>query len=91
MASIRRPRVTARAGGTMADRSRPVCPIPAAACCRLKRARRHTRERLADMGWKIAPARTFDSGYGGYQCIMKGAEAYGAATEMRKDGLALAY
>jgi gamma-glutamyltranspeptidase/glutathione hydrolase len=43
------------------------------------------------MGWKIAPPRTYDSGYGGYQCIMKGAEAYGAATEMRKDGLALAY
>jgi gamma-glutamyltranspeptidase / glutathione hydrolase len=50
-----------------------------------------TRARLADMGWKVAPARTFDSGYGGYQCVMKGAEAYGAATEMRKDGLALAY
>ncbi len=50
-----------------------------------------TRARLAAMGWKIAPTRTFDSGYGGYQCIMKGAEAYGAATEMRKDGLALAY
>jgi gamma-glutamyltranspeptidase/glutathione hydrolase len=43
------------------------------------------------MGWKIAPQRTFDSGYGGYQAILKGAEAYGAATEMRKDGLALAY
>lgn len=50
-----------------------------------------TRARLAAMGWKIAPTRTFDSGYGGYQCIMKGPEAYGAATEMRKDGLALAY
>jgi gamma-glutamyltranspeptidase/glutathione hydrolase len=51
----------------------------------------YTRARLAAMGWKIAPPRTYDSGYGGYQCIMKGAEAYGAATEMRKDGLALAY
>jgi gamma-glutamyltranspeptidase len=34
---------------------------------------------------------TFDSGYGGYQAIMKGPEAYAAATEMRKDGAALAY
>lgn len=50
-----------------------------------------TRARLASMGWKIAPPRTYDSGYGGYQCIMKGTEAYGAATEMRKDGLALSY
>jgi gamma-glutamyltranspeptidase / glutathione hydrolase len=51
----------------------------------------YTRAKLSDMGWKIAPMRTYDSEYGGYQCIMKGAEAYGAATEMRKDGLALAY
>lgn len=51
----------------------------------------YTRARLAEMGWAVQPAQTFDSGYGGYQAVMKGAEAYGAATEMRKDGLALAY
>ncbi len=51
----------------------------------------YTRQRLADMGWKVAAATSFDSGYGGYQAIMQGAEAYAAATEMRKDGLALAY
>jgi len=51
----------------------------------------YTRAKLADMGWKLAPMQTYDSGYGGYQAIMKGAEAYAAATEMRKDGLALAY
>jgi gamma-glutamyltranspeptidase/glutathione hydrolase len=51
----------------------------------------YTRTKLADMGWKIAPMQTFDSGYGGYQAIMKAPEAYAAATEMRKDGAALAY
>lgn len=50
-----------------------------------------TRKKLAEMGWKLSAKKSFDSGYGGYQNIMKGAEAYGAATEMRKDGLALAY
>jgi gamma-glutamyltranspeptidase/glutathione hydrolase len=50
-----------------------------------------TRAKLIEMGWKVADKRSFDSGYGGYQNVMKGAEAYGAATEMRKDGLALAY
>jgi gamma-glutamyltranspeptidase / glutathione hydrolase len=51
----------------------------------------YTRTRLAEMGWKLSPTTQFDSGYGGYQAIMKGAEAYAAATEMRKDGLALGY
>jgi gamma-glutamyltranspeptidase/glutathione hydrolase len=50
-----------------------------------------TRTKLAEMGWNVAPKRSYDSGYGGYQNIMQGAEAYGAASEMRKDGLALAY
>ena len=32
-----------------------------------------------------------DGGFGGYQAILKGEQAFGAASEMRKDGLALAY
>jgi gamma-glutamyltranspeptidase/glutathione hydrolase len=51
----------------------------------------YTRAKLVDMGWTLAPMTSFDSGYGGYQAIMKTVEAYAAATEMRKDGLALAY
>ncbi len=47
-----------------------------------------TQKQLAAMGWKLGES---DGGFGGYQCIQKGAEAYGAASEMRKDGLALAY
>ncbi|MBC6981049.1 gamma-glutamyltransferase [Caulobacter sp. 17J80-11] len=47
-----------------------------------------TRKALADMGWKLGPS---DGGFGGYQAILKGPEAYGAASEMRKDGLALTY
>jgi len=50
-----------------------------------------TRSKLAEMGWTVAPMKSYDSGYGGYQNVMRGAEAYGAASEMRKDGLALAY
>jgi gamma-glutamyltranspeptidase/glutathione hydrolase len=43
---------------------------------------------LAELGWVLGPS---DGGFGGYQAILKGPEAYGAASEMRKDGLALAY
>jgi gamma-glutamyltranspeptidase/glutathione hydrolase len=47
---------------------------------------------LADMGWKIGAS---DGGFGRYQCVehrLSGGErVYGAATEMRADGLALAY
>lgn len=50
-----------------------------------------TRAKLAEMGWNVAPLKSYDSGYGGYQNVMRGAEAYAAASEMRKDGLALAY
>ncbi len=50
-----------------------------------------TRTKLAEMGWTVSPMKSYDSGYGGYQNVMKGPEAYGAASEMRKDGLALAY
>jgi gamma-glutamyltranspeptidase/glutathione hydrolase len=47
-----------------------------------------TMKRLADMGWKLGAS---DGGFGGYQAILKGPQAYAAASEMRKDGLALAY
>ena len=47
-----------------------------------------TKAKLAAMGWKLGDP---DGGFGGYQAILAGPEAYGAASEMRKDGLALAY
>jgi gamma-glutamyltranspeptidase/glutathione hydrolase len=52
-----------------------------------------TRQQLAAMGWDLGPP---DGGFGGYQNVMKqineqGRWTYGAATEMRKDGNALAY
>jgi gamma-glutamyltranspeptidase/glutathione hydrolase len=47
-----------------------------------------TRAALAAMGWKLG--RT-DGGFGGYQAIERWPGRYAAATEMRKDGVALAY
>lgn len=52
-----------------------------------------TKQQLAAMGWDLGPP---DGGFGGYQNVMKqineqGRWTYGAATEMRKDGNALAY
>ena len=52
-----------------------------------------TRAGLEAMGWTLGPP---DGGFGGYQNVMRqvnpdGGWTYGAATEMRKDGLALAY
>jgi gamma-glutamyltranspeptidase/glutathione hydrolase len=47
-----------------------------------------TQRRLAALGWKLGAS---DGGFGGYQAILRGPEAYAAATEMRKDGVALAY
>lgn len=47
-----------------------------------------TRKALAAMGWKIGET---DGGFGGYQAIQKWPGRYAAATEMRKDGAALAY
>jgi gamma-glutamyltranspeptidase/glutathione hydrolase len=51
-----------------------------------------TRQALADMGWRIGAS---DGGFGRYQCIehrMSGPDrVYAAASEMRADGLALAY
>ncbi len=47
-----------------------------------------TREGLAALGWR--PARS-DGSFGGYQAIERLPGRYAAASEMRKDGLALAY
>jgi gamma-glutamyltranspeptidase/glutathione hydrolase len=47
-----------------------------------------TRAALAAIGWNMAPDR---GGYGGYQAIERWPGRYAAATEMRKDGVALAY
>jgi gamma-glutamyltranspeptidase/glutathione hydrolase len=51
-----------------------------------------TRSALADLGWRIGDS---DGGFGRYQCVehrMSGSErVYAAASEMRADGLALAY
>jgi len=46
------------------------------------------RAGLEALGWRIGPS---DGGFGGYQAIQRGAQAYAAASEMRKDGVALAY
>jgi len=47
-----------------------------------------TRQGLAALGWKFGPS---DGGFGGYECIQRWPGRYAAATEMRKDGAALAY
>ncbi|HEY1604384.1 MAG TPA: gamma-glutamyltransferase family protein [Allosphingosinicella sp.] len=51
-----------------------------------------TRRALADMGWKIGAS---DGGFGRYHCVehreSHGERVYAAASEMRADGLALAY
>lgn len=51
-----------------------------------------TRARLAAMGW---PLGTSDGGFGRYECVehrTSGADrVWSAASEMRADGLALAY
>lgn len=52
-----------------------------------------TKTRLTEMGWVLGEP---DGGFGGYQNVMMqqnpdGRWTYGAASEMRKDGLALAY
>jgi gamma-glutamyltranspeptidase/glutathione hydrolase len=47
-----------------------------------------TRAGLARIGWKLGES---DGGFGGYQAIQAWPGRYEAATEMRKDGVALAY
>ncbi len=46
------------------------------------------RRGLADLGWTFGPT---DGGFGGYQAIQRWPGRYAAASEMRKDGAALAY
>jgi gamma-glutamyltranspeptidase/glutathione hydrolase len=47
-----------------------------------------TKQALAALGWSLGKS---DGGFGGYQAIERLPGRYGAATEMRKDGVALAY
>jgi len=47
-----------------------------------------SRKALADLGWKLGPN---PGVYGGYEAIQRWPGRYAAATEMRKDGTALAY
>ena len=52
-----------------------------------------TKAQLAAMGWVLGGP---NGGFGGYQNVVRQGNAhgpwtYGAATEMRKDGIALAY
>ena len=47
-----------------------------------------TKKKLDALGWNIGPP---DGGFGGYQAIERWPGRYAAATEMRKDGVALAY
>lgn len=47
-----------------------------------------TKTALAGLGWQLAPN---PGVYGGYEAIWKHPGRYAAATEMRKDGTALAY
>jgi len=52
-----------------------------------------TKRALEQMGWVLGPP---DGGFGGYQNVVRqinerGPWTYGAATEMRKDGIAIAY
>jgi gamma-glutamyltranspeptidase/glutathione hydrolase len=47
-----------------------------------------TKRGLAALGWSFGPS---DGSFGGYQAIERLPGRYGAATEMRKDGVALAY
>ncbi|MHB8528011.1 MAG: gamma-glutamyltransferase family protein [Caulobacteraceae bacterium] len=47
-----------------------------------------TRRGLAALGWTFGPS---DGSYGGYQAIQRWPGRWATATEMRKDGVALAY
>ena len=52
-----------------------------------------TKRQLQAMGWALGDP---DGGFGGYQNVMmqhneRGPWTYGAATEMRKDGMGLAF
>ena len=91
-----RPPATARAGTTRAPRNpwartrralRPPASYTWSPACRPPPARR-----WSGSGWIMGPT---DGGFGRYNCIephmSEGHRLYGAASEMRADGLALAY
>ncbi|MCA6308760.1 MAG: gamma-glutamyltransferase, partial [Phenylobacterium sp.] len=62
---------------------------PGAGLLRLERGvPQATRAALAGLGWSIGES---DGGFGGYQAIERWPGRYAAATEMRKDGVALAW
>jgi gamma-glutamyltranspeptidase/glutathione hydrolase len=62
---------------------------PGAGLLRLERGvPQATRAALAALGWPIGET---DGGFGGYQAIERWPGRYAAATEMRKDGVALAW
>ena len=62
---------------------------PGAGLLRLERGvPQATRTALAAKGWSIGES---DGGFGGYQAIERWPGRYAAATEMRKDGVALAW
>jgi gamma-glutamyltranspeptidase/glutathione hydrolase len=62
---------------------------PGAGLLRLERGvPQATRSTLAALGWPIGES---DGGFGGYQAIERWPGRYAAATEMRKDGVALAW
>ncbi len=46
------------------------------------------RAELAALGWRLGDT---DAGFGGYQAVARSGGVYAAASEMRKDGLALAW
>ena len=63
---------------------------PARACCNLETGvPAATQEALA--GDRLEARRPTHGGYGGYEAIQRHPGRYAAATEMRKDGTALAY
>ena len=49
------------------------------------------RGELAAIGWRLGSAEAGFGGFGGYQAVARRGGVYAAATEMRKDGLALAW
>jgi gamma-glutamyltranspeptidase len=83
-----RPQATPRAIASMAAPSPPATRPMALALSRWKTACRPVRAELERRGHRIRPA---DGSFGGYQAIMRHPNGvYEAATEMRKDGTALA-
>ena len=62
--------------------------VLAMVCVSLSGLTYQSQKALADIGWKLGPN---PGVYGGYEAIQRHPGRYAAATEMRKDGTALAY